>query len=81
MKRLYDFKCPDGHVTEHYVDNETRNTECQKCPNLATRILSPVLAKLDMSFPGHSFSWERKRESKMKAERKQGLTPYGQPDQ
>lgn len=64
MKKLFDFKCPEGHVTEHLVYAETTVVRCD-CGEEANRIISPVRSHLngaDDSFPGAHMKWVREHE-------------------
>ena len=37
---VYEFKCPEGTVTEKYVKMDTQQIECPKCRKKAKKILS-----------------------------------------
>jgi hypothetical protein len=79
MKRIFEFVCVKGHVTEKYIDESERVVQCPHCGNDASRIISPVRTALDPisgDFPGATMAWERKREEKIKLERKSGLSEY-----
>lgn len=70
--RVYDFKCPLGHVTEHFVEAEIEQVQCE-CECMADRMISAPRFDLDGcsgDFPTAADAWERKREQKMKQERK-----------
>lgn len=74
-RRLFDFQCGQGHVTEHFVDSEAREVRCphEDCHRLAKRLISAPRAKLEGitgAFPGAADKWVRNRESKMAAERR-----------
>jgi len=61
-RRIYDFRCPDGHVSEHYIDSEITETKCSTCDKQAMRIISPVVSILDATsghFPGATMKWAR----------------------
>ena len=61
-RRLYDFKCPHNHITEHYIDSEEKETKCLDCDAVAKRIISPVTSVLDAvsgDFPGATMKWAR----------------------
>ena len=69
--RLFDFRCEDcSEVVEELVKTDTQQIMCKNCEGVAHRLVSPVRAKLDLSFPGAISSWERKRDSHMKWENK-----------
>jgi len=72
-RRLYDFQCNAGHITEGFVDYETTTISCN-CGNVANRIISPVRISLDGTDPtyvGAYDRWARVREEKAKKEAKQ----------
>lgn len=46
--RLYDFRCPDGHVFEELVKSDVHEVRC-KCGQDAVRIISPINFHLDGS--------------------------------
>ena len=61
-RRLFDFKCPDGHITEHFIDSEEKETKCTECDSKAKRIISPVTSVLDAvsgDFPGATMKCAR----------------------
>lgn len=73
MRRLFDFKCTDGHVTEQFVDDETYESICKLCGKPATRIISPVRSMLDPisgNFPKATEKWVKNRTQRMKIENK-----------
>lgn len=70
--RVFDFRCPQGHVTEHFVDAEIVEVQCH-CECMAERQLAAPRAKLDGcsgDFPTAADAWERRRESHMRKEQK-----------
>jgi hypothetical protein len=70
--RVYDFKCPLGHVTEHFVDSEIVEVQCH-CECMAERQVSAPRFELDGTsgdFPGAADKWERTRASHMAKEQK-----------
>ena len=73
-RRMYDFRCDDGHVTEHYCSYEVQEMSCPICSKQATRIVSPVRISLDGTDPVFVSAydkWAKKHEEKAKQERKQ----------
>lgn len=73
MIRVYDFRCLLGHVTEHFVDSDTRAVLCPECAETATRQVAAPRAQLEGftgAFPGAAMAWEKRRESHMAKERK-----------
>lgn len=74
MKRMFEFLCKDGHVSESLVDPGVRSAACKVCGQDAERIVSAGTIKLEGitgSFPGAYDRWERVRAEKLKQERKQ----------
>lgn len=72
-KRIFEFVCTEGHLSEKFVDSETRQIHCPVCDNAAERIISTPHVKLEGvtgDFPGAAMQWERKRAEKIKQERK-----------
>jgi hypothetical protein len=68
MRRMYEFKCEDGHISEALVDDTVRELSCRACGKPSTRIVSSVRCNLEGitgAFPGAYHSWERKRSEKM----------------
>jgi len=37
---VYEFECPDGHITEELVRMGTETTKCAKCKKTARKIIS-----------------------------------------
>ena len=73
MRRIFDFKCPDGHVFEKFVDVEEKKLPCEFCNKVSTRIVSfagPVLDPISGDFPSATRRWSLNRQQKIKAERK-----------
>lgn len=74
MKRMFEFLCADGHVSEQLVDSNARDSLCRVCGGVAQRIVSSPNIKLEGftgAFPGAYDRWERVRAEKLKQERKQ----------
>lgn len=74
MRRIYEFRCNDGHTTEKYIDYETVEIPCQVCKQLASRIISPVRVSLDGTDPVYVSAydrWAKRHEDKQKQEAKQ----------
>lgn len=72
MIRVFDFRCPAGHVTEHFVEDNIQEVQCH-CECMAERMISAPRVQLEGitgSFPGAADKWERTRESHMAKERK-----------
>jgi predicted nucleic acid-binding Zn ribbon protein len=63
MKRMYEFKCCGGHITERFCSFEDKQTTCSECNLPASRIISApsvALEGISGSFPGAAMKWERK---------------------
>ena len=72
MLRVYDFQCSKGHVTEHFIDNDTKVVECH-CGLIANRLIPGVRSKLDPfsgDFPSAADAWANRREDHMRKEQK-----------
>ena len=79
MKRYFDFQCAKGHITEKFIDDTVKVVQCPHCGNDAGRLISAPRIGLDPisgDFPGATMAWERKREEKIKQERKSGLSEH-----
>lgn len=68
MRKIFDVKCPDGHITEvfGYADDPFR---CGECGSEAKRIISPVRCKLDAlsgDFPDAARKWAKMHEREAK---------------
>lgn len=71
-RRLFDFQCEAGHLTESFVDYETTAIDCE-CGKSANRIISPVRISLDGTNPLFVSAydrWAKIREEKTKLEAK-----------
>jgi len=65
MKRMFEFRCGEGHLTEKYIDEETKHIKCPSCECIALRIISsPRIALEGVSgdFPTAADAWARKHE-------------------
>ena len=72
-RRMFEFKCEEGHITEKYIGYETVNTQCGVCSKDASRIVSPVRVSLDGTAPVYVSAydrWARVHEEKRKQEQK-----------
>lgn len=61
---IFDFRCPDGHITEDVVHKDTDNIPCE-CGKIATRIISGTSFSLpgnDDGFPTAHEKWAREHE-------------------
>ena len=76
MRRIFDFQCAKGHITEKYVDDSVKVIQCPHCANDASRLISAPRISLEGisgDFPGATMAWEKRRESHIKYERKVGI--------
>ena len=66
MIRVYDYKCPAGHVHELFIQSDDIGTQpCPTCWQPAIRQLSAppfVLEGHSGHFPGRAMKWEREHE-------------------
>lgn len=73
-KRLYDFRCTEGHLTEKYVDLSDDHTHrCNECGSEAKRVISAVsfvLEGVSGHFPTASDQWAKRRKEQIALERK-----------
>jgi hypothetical protein len=72
-RRLYEFKCENSHVTEQFVDETVKTSQCRECDEMATRIISPTGIYLEPFSGNHPSSydrWTRVRAEKLKQEKK-----------
>lgn len=73
-RRLFDFKCTDGHLTESFVDSDTKEIQCSVCLTVAHRIISPTgiyLEPFSGQYPAAYDRWARVRAEKLQQEKKQ----------
>ena len=72
-RRMYDFECKDSHITESFVDVETKEIQCSVCDGTATRILTPPRIYLDPVsglYPSATSKWHKMRAEKLALEKK-----------
>ena len=66
-KRIFEFRCGEGHITEKYIDSTEHSVVCSVCQSIATRIISApniMLEGVTGDFPTAADAWVRKREQK-----------------
>ena len=71
-RRIFEFICPDQHVTERFIDEEVRETDCSSCDKTASRMVSAVQCTLDPvsgDWPGATMKWAKNRQDQIKRER------------
>lgn len=72
-RRIFEFQCPEGHVSEHFIDDSMVSTGCKVCDKQATRIVSAVACSLDPlsgQFPGETIKWAKNRQEVIRKERR-----------
>lgn len=61
-RRIFEFECDNGHITERFIEESARMTNCSVCGLVASRIMSAVRSAIDPisgDFPGATMKWER----------------------
>ena len=64
-KRMFEFRCGEGHITEEYIDSEVNAIECPVCQCMSLRIISApriALEGITGDFPTAADAWARKHE-------------------
>jgi hypothetical protein len=72
-RRIFDFECKESHITEAFVDVETKEIQCGECGEVATRIISPTTIYLDPTsglYPSATSKWHKMRAEKLALEKK-----------
>jgi hypothetical protein len=73
-RRLYEFRCNQDHVTEQFVDETVKTSQCRECDEMATRIISPTgiyLEPFSGLYVGAYDRWTRVRAEKLQQEKRQ----------
>ncbi len=73
MLKIEDVRCPNGHVTEVWLESGVREAPCTQCGEVATKTVSTPFVSLDVcsgDFPGATAKWLRERNKRMEKERK-----------
>ena len=68
-KRIFEFRCGEGHITEKYIDSAEHSVICSVCQSIATRIISApniMLEGVTGDFPTAADAWARNREQKVR---------------
>ena len=74
MRRMFDFFCDNGHVTERLVDDSVGSIICPQCGKDAVKAVSAPSIKLEGftgAFPDAYDRWARVRAEKLQQEKKQ----------
>jgi hypothetical protein len=72
-RRMFEFSCKNSHITESFVEVDTKEVQCSECGEVATRILSSPRLGLDPisgDFPSATARWAKMRAEKLALERK-----------
>ena len=67
---LYDFKCPNGHVFEGFANIHDKTHVCERCGEVADKLISMPTIKLEGwsgHFPTAADRWTRIHEKAGKA--------------
>ena len=76
MKRIFEFKCGEGHTTESYIDEKVNAIECPTCQCMSLRVISApriALEGVTGDFPTAADAWARKHEEATRvAEKRRG---------
>ena len=73
-RMIFEFRCPDGHRNDEFVETSVKQIDCPDCRQSATRVVScagPMLEVISGDFPGATMKWARGRQKKIKAERRE----------
>ena len=65
MIKVRDYRCSNGHTSEHFTQEDTASVQCPECGFIALKtICSPrfVLEGWSGSFPGAASKWEQRHE-------------------
>lgn len=69
MRRMFEFVCSNGHLTEKFIDDKTRAISCPLCGEQSVRLVSTPRINLEGftgAFPGAADKWLRIRAEKHK---------------
>ena len=72
-RRLFEFKCEQDHITERFIDETIKTTECSVCGGKASHIISPTgiyLEPFSGQYPSAYDRWTRVRAEKLAQEKK-----------
>ena len=67
MRRLYDFKCDNGHVNDFLRYSDEEEVDCPDCELKARKIITPVKVNRGKDSWKETRKWARQRESHMNA--------------
>lgn len=65
MRKLFDFRCSEGHITERLVESDVKRVRCE-CGKESKRLISPVRSQLppNAGFPDADARWVRSHEAR-----------------
>lgn len=69
MRKIFEFICSNGHLTEKYIQDDIRAISCPLCGEQSTRLISTPRINLEGftgDFPGAAAKWVRTRAEKHK---------------
>lgn len=69
MRRMFEFVCSNGHLTEKFIDDDARVISCPLCGEQSVRLISTPRINLEGftgAFPGAADKWLRIRAEKHK---------------
>jgi hypothetical protein len=80
-RRIFEFRCREGHTSERLTYPEAQEILCPICSEAAQRVISPVRCSLDGisgAFPTASDKWARMHEqaSRVANKRVEGRSQY-----
>ena len=67
MRRMYDFRCDNGHTNEFLRDSDVEEVDCPDCGLKARKIVTPVKVNRGKDSWKETRKWARQRESHMNA--------------
>lgn len=70
--KVFNYKCPDGHINEHFVKGSPKTVDCKNCGRPATRQLAmprSVLEPFSGDFAGATIKWAEQHERAAKQKR------------
>lgn len=73
MRVLNDFECPEGHITEHFVDSEVTAVRCDCGLEAPKKLKAPMFKEktTGKNVSGKALvRWGKKRDRQLKQERK-----------
>lgn len=82
MRKIYDVRCPNGHVNEAwFADDDPRETSCPDCNEVATKQIGSVSVHLDVAsgdYPRATAVWLKDRQKRIEKEQRT-MADHGTP--